>query len=211
MKLIKSAVIAAAVIAPSFAFASTYEIDSAHSSAGFSVKHMMVSNVRGEFGKVTGTVNLDDKDITKSTVEAVIDVSTINTREPKRDEHLKSKDFFDVAKYPTITFKSTSVKQAGDGKLEVAGNLTMHGVTKPVTLAVEGPAKEAKDPYGNIKSGATATTKLNRKDFGLSWNAALETGGVAVGEDVAVTIDLELNKKAAAAAAPAAKTAKDSK
>lgn len=210
MKLIKSAVIAAAVVAPSFAFASTFEVDSAHSTAGFSVKHLMVSNVHGGFGKVTGTLNLDDKDITKSTVEATIDASTINTNEPKRDEHLKSADFFDVAKFPTITFKSTSVKQAGEGKLEVAGNLTMHGVTKPVTLAVEGPAKEAKDPWGNIKTGATATTKLNRKDFGLGWNKALETGGVVVSEEVAVTIELELNKKVPAPAA-APKTAKDAK
>lgn len=209
MKLIQTAVIAAAIAAPSFAFAASYEVDSSHSSAGFSVKHLMVSNVRGEFGKVTGTVNVDDKDISKSTVEATIDVSTINTREPKRDEHLKSPDFFDVAKYPTITFKSTSVKQAGEGKLEVVGNLTMHGVTKPVTLAVEGPAKESKDPWGNIKTGATATTKLNRKEFGLGWNKALETGGVVVGDEVAVTIDLELNKKVPAAAP--AKTAKDAK
>jgi polyisoprenoid-binding protein YceI len=218
MKLLKSAVLAAVLAAPSFAFAATYEIDSAHSGAHFTVKHLMVSNVRGEFGKVTGTVNIDEKDITKSTVEATIDASTINTREPKRDEHLKAPDFFDVAKYPTITFKSTKVAKAGQGKLKVTGDLTMHGVTKQVVLDVDGPAKEAKDPWGNIKSGASATTKLNRNDFGLTWNKALETGGVVVGEEVNVTIDLELLKKAPAAApaaaapaAPAAPAAKDTK
>lgn len=200
MKMLKSAVLAAVLAVPSFAFAATYEIDSAHSGAHFTVRHLMVSNVRGEFGKVTGTVNIDEKDITKSSVEASIDVSTINTREPKRDEHLKSADFFDVEKYPTITFKSKKVAKAGAGKLKVTGDLTMHGVTKEVVLDVEGPAKEAKDPWGNIRSGATATTKLNRKDFGLGWNQALETGGVMVGEEVAVTIDLELTKKPDAAA-----------
>ncbi|XXF76721.1 YceI family protein [Myxococcaceae bacterium GXIMD 01537] len=205
MKLLNTAVLAAVIAAPSFAFAASYEIDSSHSSAQFSVKHLMVSNVRGEFGKVTGAVNFDEKDPTKSTVEATIDASTINTREPKRDEHLKSPDFFDVAKYPSITFKSKSVKKAGAGKLKVAGDLTMHGVTKEVVLDVEGPSKEIKDPWGNSKAGATATTKLNRKDFGLGWNKALETGGVVVGDEVAVTIDLELTKKPDAAATPAAK------
>lgn len=208
MKMLKSAVLAAILAVPSLAFAATYEIDSAHSGAHFTVRHLMVSNVRGEFGKVTGTVNIDEKDITKSTVEATIDASTINTREPKRDEHLRSADFFDVAKFPTITFKSKKVAKAGEGKLKVTGDLTMHGVTKEVVLDVEGPAKDAKDPWGNVKSGASATTRLNRKDFGLGWNQALETGGVMVGEEVAVTIDLELTKKQAPAAKP---TAKDTK
>ena len=191
---LKSLVAAAALVVPSLAFGATYEIDASHSSAQFAVKHMMVSTVRGEFGKMSGKVVLDEKNPAKSTVEATIDATTINTRDEKRDGHLKSPDFFDVAKYPTITFKSTEVKANGKGKYTVKGNLTMHGVTKPVVLAVESPETEAKDPWGNVKRGATATTTLNRKDFGLNWNQALETGGVLVGEEVKVTLDLELNK-----------------
>ena len=193
---------AALVAVPSFAFAATsFEIDPSHSSAQFSVKHLGVSNVRGEFDKVSGSITLDEKDITKSTVQATIDATTINTREPKRDEHLKSADFFDVAKFPTIEFKSTKVEKAGSNeKLKVHGNLTMHGVTKPVVLDVEFPATEVKDPWGNSKRGATATTTVDRKDFGLNWNKALEAGGLLVGDDVKITIDLELNKKAAAPA-----------
>ncbi|MFY0529090.1 YceI family protein [Archangium gephyra] len=208
MKLsLKPAVAALVLASPSLAFAAEFVIDSAHSAANFSVKHMMVSNVRGAFSKVTGSANIDEKDITKSTVEAVIDATTVNTNEPKRDEHLRSADFFDTAKYPTITFKSTKVEQAGQN-LKVTGNLTMHGVTKPVVLDVEGFTTEAKDPWGNIKRGGSATTKINRKDFGLGWNSVLETGGVAVGEEVAITLDLELNKKKDPAAAPAAPAAK---
>ncbi len=208
MKLsLKPAVAALVLASPSLAFAAEFVIDSAHSAANFSVKHMMVSNVRGSFSKVTGTANIDEKDITKSTVEAVIDATTVNTNEPKRDEHLRSADFFDTAKYPTITFKSTKVEQAGQG-LKVTGNLTLHGVTKPVVLDVEGFTSEAKDPWGNTTRGGSATTKINRKDFGLGWKSVLETGGVAVGEEVAITLDLELNKKQAPAAAPAAPTAK---
>ncbi len=207
MKLSLKPVVATLVLAaPSLAFAAEYVIDTGHSSAQFSVKHMMVSNVRGSFANVTGTANLDEKDITKSTVEAVIDVNTVNTNDPKRDEHLRSADFFDAAKYPTITFKSTKVQKAGKDKLKVSGDLTLHGVTKPVVLDVEGFSSEVKDPWGNIKRGGVATTKVNRKDFGLGWNKVLETGGVAVGEEVSITIDLELNKKQASA--PAAQDAK---
>ncbi|RKH67279.1 YceI family protein [Corallococcus aberystwythensis] len=208
MKLsLKSAITLVAVAAPSFAFASAWEIDSSHSSAQFAVKHMMVSNVRGAFSNVKGNVNLDDKDITKSTIEATIDAKTINTNEPKRDEHLKSADFFEVEKFPTITFKSTKVAKAGKDKLNVTGDLTMHGVTKPVVLAVEGPTAETKDAWGNVRRGATATTKIKRSDFGLVWNKALEAGGVAVGDDITITLDLETTKKADAAA-PAAKETK---
>ncbi|NVJ27419.1 MULTISPECIES: YceI family protein [Myxococcus] len=206
MKTTLKSAIALLVALPSLAMASTWDIDSAHSGADFSVKHMMVTNVKGAFSNVKGTINLDDKDVTKSTVDATIDATTINTGVAKRDEHLKAPDFFDTAKYPTITFKSTKVEAAGEGKLKVTGNLTMHGVTKPVVLDVTGPAKEAKDPWGNIRTGVSATTKLNRKDFGLSYNQALETGGVAVGEEVTVNLDLSLTKKAdAAAPAPAKK------
>ncbi|MBU8896097.1 protein yceI precursor [Corallococcus sp. H22C18031201] len=207
MKLfMKSAVAMLALSLPSAALASNWEIDSSHSSADFSVRHMMVSNVKGSFGKVTGAINLDDKDVTKSTVEATIDVSTVNTNEPKRDEHLKSPDFFDVTKFPTMTFKSKKVAKAGAGKLKVTGDLTLHGVTKEVVLDVDGPAKESKDPWGNTRSGVSATTKINRKDYGLAWNKALETGGVAVSEEVSVSLEIELTKKADAPA-----TAKDTK
>jgi polyisoprenoid-binding protein YceI len=203
-RILTAAVAALALAAPFAASADTFEIDTAHSSSGFSVRHLMVSNVKGEFAKVTGTLNLDDKDVTKSTVEATIDVNTLTTREPKRDEHLKSPEFFDAAKYPTITFKSTKVEKAGEGKLAVTGDLTLHGVTKPVVLAVEGPTAEQKDPWGNTKRGASASTKISRKEFGLTWNKALETGGAMIGDEVAINIDLELNKKAPAAPAAAA-------
>jgi polyisoprenoid-binding protein YceI len=197
-KLLKSAIAAVVLAAPSLALGATWEIDTVHSSANFSIRHLMVSNVKGEFGKVTGTINVDEKDITRSTVEATIDATTIDTRHEQRDAHLKSPDFFDVAKYPTITFKSKKVEKAGEGKLKVTGDLTMHGVTKEVTLNVEGPSKEVKNPFnGALHSGVAATTKLNRKDFGLNWNKALESGGVLVGDEVDVSIDLELIKKEA--------------
>lgn len=192
--------------APLAAHASTWEVDAAHSQAQFSVRHLMVSNVRGVFTKVTGTVNLNDADLTKSNLDVQIDASTIDTREAKRDEHLRSPDFFDVAKFPKLTFKSTQITKQGEGKYSVAGDLTMHGVTKPVTLATELSA-EIKDPWGNTKRGATATATISRKDFGLTWNKALEAGGVAVGDEVKITIDVELQKKAdAPAGKPAAKS-----
>ncbi|HXN40769.1 MAG TPA: YceI family protein [Myxococcaceae bacterium] len=183
------------LLVPSVVFASTWEIDSAHSEAVFAVKHMMVSTVRGKLGKVSGTVQIDDKDVTKSTVEAAVDVNGIDTGEPSRDNHLKSPDFFDVAKYPTITFKSTRIKKGAGNQLMVTGDLTMHGVTKPVTLAVTYSPTEAKDPQGHIKRGASATARVNRKDFGLNWNKALETGGVIVGDNIDITLDVELTKK----------------
>ena len=186
---------ALAVAAPT-----AYDIDGGHSSAQFSVKHLMVSTVRGEFGKVAGALNLDDADVTKSSVEATIDAASINTRDEKRDGHLKSPEFFDTAKFPNLTFKSTKVEKAGKDKLKVTGDLTMHGVTKPVVLDVEGPTAEMKDPWGNVKRGASGTTKISRKDFGISWNKSLDQGGVVLGDEVAITLDLELNKKMPAAA-----------
>jgi polyisoprenoid-binding protein YceI len=184
------------LLCSSWVYASTWQIDPAHSNASFSIRHLMISNVRGEFGKVTGTVNWDDTDVSKSTAEATIDTTTINTHEPKRDEDLKSPNFFDVAKYPTITFKSTSVKKVGPDRLSITGDLTMHGVTKPVTLDAT-YTHELKDPWGNTRRGASARTKLNRKDFELKYNKTLESGGVVVGDEVDVTLDLELIKKAA--------------
>jgi polyisoprenoid-binding protein YceI len=173
----------------------TYKIDPAHSVADFKVRHLMVSNVRGEFSGVTGTVQFDSENPANSKVEAVIDVNTIQTREPQRDTHLKSADFFDVEKFPQITFVSKTVVKTGDEEHKVTGDLTIHGVTKEVVLDVEGPTAEVKDPWGSLKSGAAAKTKVNRKDFGLVWNVALETGGVLVGEDVQIHLDLELTRQ----------------
>lgn len=184
-----------ALALPAFAFASTWTIDPDHSNIGFKVRHLMVSNVRGSFDKHSGTVEIDDKDITRSKVNISIDTNSINTNVQKRDEHLRSADFFDVTKYPTMTFVSKKVAKAGKDKLKVTGDLTLHGVTKQVVLDVAGPTKESKDPWGNIRKGATATTKINRKDFGLVWNAALETGGVTVGDEVTITLEIEMIKK----------------
>ncbi|RKH70770.1 polyisoprenoid-binding protein [Corallococcus interemptor] len=191
---LKSLALVATLAVPSLAGATAYDIHPTNSSALFSVKHMMVSNVRGSFSKVTGTVQLDEKDLTKSSVEAVIDATTVTTNDASRDEHLRGPDFFDVTKFPTLTFKSTKVEKSGDG-LKLTGDLTIRGVKKPVVLQLDGFDVESKDPYGNVKRGGTATTKIARKDFGLKWNAALETGGVAVGEEVSITLEIELVKK----------------
>lgn len=178
------------------AFAQSYDIDSAHSGASFSVKHMMVTNVTGRFSSVKGKVVYDEKNLAKSTVEAVIDVTTVNTNEPKRDEHLKSPDFFDSAKFPTMTFKSSKVYKAG-GVTKVDGTLTLHGVSKPVTLTLEELSQEVKHPMGTVVRGAVAKTKINRKDFGLTWNKMLDTGGAMVGEEVSITIEIEASRKPA--------------
>lgn len=173
---------------------SKYQIDPAHSTASFSIKHMMIAKVHGGFEKMSGSLTYDPKDPSQSQIDVSIETSSINTREPKRDEHLRSADFFDVAKYPAITFKSTRVSGDGDD-LNVVGNLTIHGVTLPVTLKVDGPSEEQKDPWGNLRIGASATTKIKRKDFGLTWNAALEAGGVLVGDDVTITLDVQFVKQ----------------
>ena len=174
------------------ALASDWTIDSAHSEADFKVRHMGISYVNGTLGTITGTIHLDEGDIAKSSVAVSIDVSQIETREPKRNAHLKSPDFFDVAKYPAVTFKSTRVQQEGVGKLKVTGNLTMHGVAREVVLAVEGPTAPVKDPWGNPRIAANATTQVNRKDYGLVWNKPLEAGaGMLVGDDVAIAISVE--------------------
>ena len=172
----------------------TWNLDPVHSVAEFKVKHMMISNVKGQFTGITGVLTLDENDIAGSRVEATIDASTINTREAQRDAHLKSADFFDVEQFPTLSFRSTQVKRTGDDELAVTGDLTIHGVTRQVTFQVEGPTAAGKDPWGNTRIGLSATTKINRRDFGLTWNAALETGGILVGEDVIITLDLEFVK-----------------
>jgi polyisoprenoid-binding protein YceI len=171
-----------------------WNIDPVHTMAEFKVRHMMITNVKGHFTGVTGVLTLDEQDITKSRVEASIDAASINTREADRDTHLKSADFLDVEKFPKLTFTSTRVMSTGDGELQVEGDLTIHGVTRKVVFTVEGPTPPGKDPWGNTRIGFTATTKINRKDFGLTWNTALETGGILVGDEVTITFDVEAVK-----------------
>ncbi|HKM99835.1 MAG TPA: YceI family protein [Candidatus Binataceae bacterium] len=183
------------LIAAAPSHADTWNIDPAHTSVEFSVRHMMISNVKGQFEKTSGTITSEGTDPSSVQVNAVIDASSIDTRVDKRDGHLKSPDFLDVAKYPTVTFKSTKVEAAGDGKWKLSGDLTLHGVTRPVTLDVEGPTPPIKDPFGKTRVGASATTKINRKDFGLTWNKALEAGGVLVGDEVSISIDVEAIKQ----------------
>jgi polyisoprenoid-binding protein YceI len=174
-----------------------WNLDGSHSKLGFSVTHMMVSETEGKFKIFGGTVNSKtDMDFTDAAITFTADVASVNTEDEKRDGHLKSPDFFDVAKHPMITFKSVSMKPNGKGKTSyiLVGDLTMHGVTKRVTLLAIGAANTVKDPYGNIKNGFKVTGTLNRKDYGLGWNAALEAGGVAVSEEVAINCNIELNK-----------------
>jgi polyisoprenoid-binding protein YceI len=178
-----------------FAAPAVYTIDPNHSSAQFSIRHMMVSNVKGQFSAVKGTVDYDPANPAAAKVEATIDVSTIDTRQQKRDAHLKSPDFFHVEQFPTMQFVSKRVMPAPPGKLKLLGDLTIHGVTREVTLDVDGPAPELKDPSGAIRSGASATTKISRKDFGMTWNRAIEAGGVTVGDEVLITLDVELIRK----------------
>ena len=173
---------------------STWNVDPVHSVAEFKVRHMMISNVKGHFTGIEGSLYLDSNDINNSYVEAKIDAASINTRDPQRDTHLKSADFFDVEKFPTLSFKSTEVNRNFDGEIDVIGDLTIHGITRKVVFVVEGPTAAATDPWGNIRVGLSATTKIQRKDFGLTWNAALETGGILVGEDVTITLDVQFVK-----------------
>jgi polyisoprenoid-binding protein YceI len=180
---------------PSFADVSTWKIDTDHTSAQFKVQHMVITSVRGEFPDVQGTVLVDEKDLTRSSVDAVIAAASISTNHTKRDNHLKSADFFDVEKFPTLAFKSKKVTREGEDRLRVLGDLTIRGVTKEVELLVKGPTQTIKDPWGNIRMGASASTELNRKDFGLTWNKFLETGGLVVGDEVEISIDVELIKQ----------------
>ena len=178
-----------------------WQIDPTHSAAHFSVRHLMISNVRGEFTKVSGNAVLDPTDPSKSTIEVIIDATSIDTREPQRDEHLRSADFLDVANHPTITFRSKKITPAGTDHYKVTGDLTIRGVTREVTFDVEGPATPVKDPYGNIRTGVSAKAKINRKDFGLVWNALTEAGGVMVGDEVSLNFEAELIQQSAAAGA----------
>jgi len=185
------------LVAPGLLHAAPWEFDPAHTGVHFKVRHLMISSVRGEFEKVTGKIVYDESDVTKSSADIAIETASINTRVAKRDEHLRSPDFLDVAKYPAITFKSKRVEKAGNGTLKMTGDLTIRGVTKEVVLTVEGPTPAIKDPGGNHRVGGQAGTKINRKDFGLVWNKALETGGVVVGDEVEISIDVEIYKKPA--------------
>lgn len=177
-----------------FAQTSTWNIDPAHSTAQFTVRHLGISNVTGNFTKVSGTVALDEKNVAQSQVNASIDVNSIDTRVEMRDKDLKSDHFFDVEKYPTIEFKSKRIVKNGD-KLQLIGDLTIHGTTREVTLDVDGPTPEITDPWGNARRGFSATTAINRKDFGLTYNNLLKTGEAAVGDNVKIQIDLEIVKK----------------
>jgi polyisoprenoid-binding protein YceI len=169
----------------------TWTIDPVHSTAEFRVKHMMIANVRGRFTGVTGKLAYNSGDVVKSGIEASVDVATIDTRDPQRDTHLKGPDFFDVEKFPSMTFKSSKVTRKSNGSLSVSGPLTIHGITKDVEFEIEGPTPAVKDPWGNTRIGVVATTKIDRREYGLNFNAALETGGVLVGEEVHITLELE--------------------
>lgn len=181
----------------------TWNIDSSHTRANFSVRHMMISNVNGQFDDITGTVDFNEADPAQSSLNVKIGVASINTRDEKRDGHLKSPDFFDVANHPYLTFESTKVEKTGENVGRVTGNLTIRGVSKPVVLEVEYNG-QAKSPWGTTSAGFSATTKINRKDWGLNWNVALETGGWLVGDDVKITIEAEIVKQPEAVAAAAA-------
>ena len=172
-----------------------WTIDPAHTSVTFGVRHMMVSTVRGEFQKVAGTVTWDPNSPESAQIEATIDVASINTREAQRDAHLKSADFFDVEKHPNITFRSTALRRKADGVLEVTGDLTIRGTTRAVTLEVEGPTSEFKNPWGQTVIGASAKTKIKRSDFGMTWNTALEAGGFLVGDEISIQLDLQLRRE----------------
>ena len=192
-----AAALAAALSLPAAAATSDWQIDPMHSSAQFAVKHLAISTVRGAFTSVKGSVQLDDKDITKSSVDVTIDVNSVDTRVAARDKDLRSDHFFDADHFPTMTFKSTKVEQVAPDKLKITGNLTIRGVTKEVALDVDGPSGPIKDPWGNQRMAINATTKINRQDFGVKWNATMDNGGLVVGDEVAITIDAEIFQKPA--------------
>ncbi len=196
-RLALAATLVAALAVPSPAATATWQIDPAHTAAGFSVRHLMIATVRGQFKGVTGTVLWDDQDINNSTVDVTIDANTVDSGEAKRDADLKSANFFDVKNYPTITFKSTKIEKISAGKMKVTGNLTIHGVTKQVVLDVEGPSGAVKDPWGNTRVALNASTTVNRLDYAVKWNAKMDSGGMVVGDDVNINIDLEMTKKEA--------------
>ncbi|MBF0330034.1 MAG: YceI family protein [Nitrospirae bacterium] len=194
-KLVLFALLLFVFALPSLGLASTWQIDGDHSTVGFSVKHMMITNVKGVFERFSGKIVIDETNIAKSSVKAVIETGSINTRIQKRDDHLRSSDFLDTAVFPTMTFVSKKITASGKERLKITGDLTLHGITREVVLDVENLTEPVKDPWGKIRRGASATTKINRRDYGLTWNKAIETGGVLVGDEVAITIEIEMIKE----------------
>jgi len=188
-KLLSVAALLAFASVPCLAQTTAWQVDPAHTNSQFAVKHLGISTVRGQFTKTTGQIQLDEKDVTKSSVEVTVDTTTIDTRVAARDNDVKGPHYLDVEKFPTMTFKSKSVASAGEGKLKITGDLTLHGVTKEVAFDVDGPSAAITDPWKNLRRGASAVTKINRHDFGI------DGGGLAVGDDVTITIDLEFIRK----------------
>lgn len=195
MSIFRSSVLALSLLTTLPAWAASYTIDASHSRVGFSITHMTVSTVRGEFGTFSGTIEYDPNNVAATKVSGKVTVSAIDTRDVKRDEHLVSADFFDAAKFPEMSFVSTSVKNITADGFELVGNLTIHGVTKEVTFKVKKISAEVKDPWGNTKAGTSATAVINRQDFGLTWNKALDSGGYIIGDEVTIELDLELVRK----------------
>ena len=189
------AVTVATLLVPALSRADSWVLDASHSTAAFKVRHMMVSWVRGEFGKLSGTVEYDAKAPASAKVDISIDAASIDTRDPKRDGHLKNPDFFDVAKFPTLTFKSKAVRNVTKAGFDLVGDLTMHGVTKEVVLKVEGPSAAITGPWGKTRMGASGTTVLNRQDFGVSWSKTMDKGGLVAGNEIHVELEVELIKK----------------
>ena len=195
MNRILTIVLSLALLSPLNVFAATYTLDPIHSTIGFKVKHLMITNVKGAFDKFKGTIVIDDADVTKSKVNVSIEMASVNTGIAKRDDHVRSGDFFDAAKFPVMTFESTKVERTGTDKLKVTGNLTIKGVTKQVVLNVDGPSGEVKSPQGVAKRGASAVATINRQDFGVSWNKKLDAGGAVVADEVQISIDAEFDKQ----------------
>jgi polyisoprenoid-binding protein YceI len=193
MKTAVRILLAAALAVPAAGLADTWSIDASHSRAGFSIRHLVISDVKGEFSKLSGKASIDEKDLSRSSVEATIEAASVDTRDEKRDNHLRSADFFDVARCPTIAFKSTKVEPGADGKLKIAGDLTLRCTTKPVVLDGE-LSQEIKDPWGNARRGFSATAKINRKDFGVSWSKVTDVGAVA-GDEVKIDVQAEIVKE----------------
>jgi polyisoprenoid-binding protein YceI len=184
-----------ALCTPSIAGAATYQLDTDHSSIQFKIRHLTVSNVTGNFSKLKGAASVEGEDLATLKIEVTIDAASVDTGHQKRDEHIRTADFLDVAKYPTITFVSKKVVKADAGKLRITGDLTLHGVTREITVDLEGPTPEIKDPWGNFRRGATGTARIDRRDFGITWNKALDTGGLVVGNEVSIQVDIEWVRK----------------
>jgi polyisoprenoid-binding protein YceI len=194
-RIMRILAIAAICLITSPAMASTWTIDPDHSNVQFKIRHLMISDVKGTFGKVKGAIRMEEKDVTQSAVDVIIEIDSINTGVAKRDAHLKSDEFFDAAKYPTMTFVSGKVTQIEKGRMKILGVLTIHGISREVVLDVEGPTNEIKDPWGNTRCGASATTKINRTDFGLTWNKSMESGGMMIDDTVFINLEIEMIKE----------------